>query len=81
MQYSNGYRVPRHFLTTDALENQSGKDLRTTLFWDPALKTGPTGVQVFTVPLSDIRSGFVIRAEAFTPHLVTGAAEAEFRVD
>lgn len=81
VQYSNGYRVPRHFLTTDALENQSGKDLRTTLFWDPALKTGPTGVQVFTVPLSDIRSGFVIRAEAFTPHLVTGAAEAEFRVD
>ncbi len=58
----DGSRVPRSFLTTDAILSRNGKDLRTTLFWDPALKTGPEGLAVFSIPLSDITSGFVIRA-------------------
>lgn len=78
--YSNGYRVPRDFLTTDALENQSGKDLRTTLYWDPSLKTGNQGARVFSVPLSEVRSGFVIRAEGFTGEMTTGSADSEFQV-
>ncbi len=78
--YSNGYRVPRDFLTTDALENQSGKDLRTTLYWDPSLKTGNQGARVFSVPLSEVRSGFVVRAEGFTGEMTTGSADSEFQV-
>lgn len=76
--HSDGYRVPRNFLTTDALESGGDKDLRTTLFWDTALRTGTTGTKVFSVPLSDIRSGFIIRADAVTGEMVTGTAVSEF---
>jgi hypothetical protein len=76
--HSEGYRVPRNFLTTDALESGGDQDLRTTLYWDTALRTGTTGTKVFSVPLSDIRSGYVIRAEAVTGEMVTGTAVWEF---
>ncbi len=77
--YLYGYRIPRNFLTTDALENVSGKDMRTTLFWDSGVKTGSTGSTTFSVPLSEIKSGFVIRAEAITLTGETGEGEATFK--
>lgn len=65
--YKDGYRIPRNFLSTDAMKGKSGKDLRTTLYWNPALITGETGSITFTVPLSSVRSGFVISAEGISP--------------
>lgn len=59
--YNDGLRIPRNFLTADAVRGQKGKDLRTTLYWDPDLETGPRGMAAFSIPLSEISSGFVIR--------------------
>ncbi len=64
--YRDGYRIPRNFLTTEALQGESGKDLRTTLYWNPGLETGPSGTTTFSIPLSDIKSGFIISATAIT---------------
>jgi hypothetical protein len=64
--YKDGIRIPRNFLTLDALEGQKGKDFRTTLYWNPDLEIGPSGTTTFSVPLSEIKSGFVITAEGFT---------------
>ncbi len=63
----DGYRIPRNFLSTDAMKGKSGKDLRTTLYWNPSLSTGESGTITFTVPLSSVRSGFVISAEGISP--------------
>jgi hypothetical protein len=64
--YKEGIRIPRNFLTADALTSQKGKDLRTTLYWNPDLEIGPSGTTTFSVPLSEIKSGFVISAEGIT---------------
>jgi hypothetical protein len=64
--YQEGLRIPRNFLTSDALAGQSGKDFRTTLYWDPDLDTGNSGTVTFSVPLSEIKSGFVVTAEGVT---------------
>lgn len=64
--YRDGIRIPRNFLTNDALAGQPGKDFRTTLFWNPNLETVPAGTTTFSVPLSGIKSGFVISAEGMT---------------
>jgi hypothetical protein len=64
--YKDGLRIPRNFLTSDALAGQSGKDLRTTLYWNPDLEIGASGTTTFSVPLSEIKSGFVISAEGMT---------------
>lgn len=61
--YMDGFRVPRSFLTTESLRLKSGKDLRTTLYWNPALELGPDGKATFSVPLSEIKSDFVITVE------------------
>ncbi len=61
--YQDGYRVPRSFLTTEGLKFESGKDLRTTLFWNPTLETDKDGKLTFSIPLSDVKSGFRIVAE------------------
>jgi hypothetical protein len=64
--YKDGIRIPRNFLTADALTGQKGKDLRTTLYWNPDLGIGPSGATTFSVPLSEIKSGFIISAEGMT---------------
>jgi hypothetical protein len=64
--YKDGLRIPRNFLTADALAGQKGGDLRTTLYWNPDLEIGPSGTTTFSIPLSEIKSGFVITAEGFT---------------
>jgi hypothetical protein len=64
--YNEGVRIPRNFLTSDALAGQAGKDFRTTLYWNPYLEIGPAGTTTFSVPLSGIKSGFVISAEGIT---------------
>jgi hypothetical protein len=64
--YKDGIRIPRNFLTADALAGQKGKDFRTTLYWNPDLEIGPSGTATFSVPLSKIKSGFVISAEGIT---------------
>jgi hypothetical protein len=64
--YKDGLRIPRNFLTSDALAGQSGKDFRTTLYWNPDLEIGASGKTTFSVPLSKIKSGFVISAEGMT---------------
>jgi hypothetical protein len=64
--YNEGVRIPRNFLTSDALAGQAGKDFRTTLYWNPDLEIGPSGTTTFSVPLSGIKSGFVISAEGIT---------------
>jgi len=64
--YKDGLRISRNFLTADALTGQSGKDLRTTIYWNPDLDTGNAGSVTFSVPLSEIKSGFVVTAEGLT---------------
>lgn len=61
--YQDGYRVPRSFLTTEGLKYDSGKDMRTTLFWNPNLETGREGKETFAIPLSEVKSGFRIMVE------------------
>ena len=64
--YKDGLRIPRNFLTSDALTGQPGKDIRTTLYWNPDMEIGASGTTTFSVPLSEIRSDFVISAEGIT---------------
>ncbi|HNX79081.1 MAG TPA: hypothetical protein PKJ24_04330, partial [Prolixibacteraceae bacterium] len=64
--YKDGLRIPRNFLTADALAGQSGQDFRTTIYWNPDLDTGNAGSVTFSVPLSEIKSGFVVTAEGLT---------------
>jgi hypothetical protein len=64
--YTNGYRIPRNFLTTDALAGETGRDLRTTLYWIPDLEIGTSGTITFSIPFSMIKSGFLISAEGIT---------------
>lgn len=61
--YKDGFRVPRSFLTAESLRVKSGKDLRTTLYWNPRLELAPGEKATFSVPLSEIRSDFVITVE------------------
>jgi hypothetical protein len=68
-----GYRIPRDFLSGEALRGQSGRDLRTTLYWNPFLRTGPTGTFSFTIPTSEIVSDFVISAEGTGPDGLPGS--------
>lgn len=62
IQYKDGYRVPRDFLTSGVLPGGKGKDLRTTLYWNPSLETGSGGALIFSIPLSEVHSDFVISA-------------------
>lgn len=61
--YENGYRVPRSFLSTDGIRFGSGKDMRTTLFWNPALELNREGSSTFAIPLSEVKSDYVIMVE------------------
>lgn len=79
--YKDGFRVPRSFLTTESLRMKSGKDLRTTLYWNPSLELGPDGRAIFTVPLSEIRSDFVITVEGVDQEGVAGYGTAIIRVN
>lgn len=63
--YQDGFRIPRVFLSTESLQGKSGKDMRTTLFWNPELRTDGSGKVTFSVPVSQIRSGFKIFVEGF----------------
>ncbi len=78
--YREGFRIPRSFLTTDALQGRKGKDLRTTLYWDPELETGPGGIATFSIPLSEISSGFVIRATLISAGEPTVRTSTDFDV-
>jgi hypothetical protein len=78
--YQNGYRVPRNFLTSDALMGKKGKDMRTTLYWNPNIETGPSGTITFSIPLSEIKSDFVISAEGITSTGLAGHSQQVFRV-
>lgn len=79
--YRDGFRVPRSFLTTESLRLKSGKDLRTTLYWNPALQLGPEGKATFTVPLSEIKSDFYITVEGISREGVAGGGSAVVRVN
>jgi hypothetical protein len=63
MIYQDGYRVPRSFLSTDGIRYGSGKDLRTTLFWSPTLELNRDGSATFAIPLSEVKSEYVISVE------------------
>jgi hypothetical protein len=78
--YQNGYRIPRKFLTPESLEGKSGKDLRTTLYWNSNLETGPSGKTVFSIPLSVIKSDFVISAEGISAEGQAGHGSQTFTV-
>jgi len=78
--YKEGIRIPRNFLSSDAMKGQQGKDFRTTLYWNPGLDTGTAGTITFSVPLSEIKSGFVITAEGMTSSGKIVRAEKEFLV-
>ena len=61
--YKDGYRVPRSFLSTDGINYVSGKDLRTTLFWNPGLVLNREGIATFVIPLSEVKTEYLITVE------------------
>ena len=61
--YQDGYRVPRIFLSTDGISYGSGKDLRTTLFWNPKLELNRDGIAIFAIPLSEVNTEYLITVE------------------
>ena len=75
-----GYRIPRDFLSGEALRGQQGRDLRTTLYWNPSIRTGPAGTFSFTIPTSEIVSDFVISAEGTGPDGLPGSCRKVFKV-
>lgn len=78
--YQNGYRIPRNFLTSAALKGEKGKDMRTTLYWNPNVETGPSGIITFSIPLSEIKSDFIISADGLTSTGIPGHSQQVFRV-
>jgi hypothetical protein len=76
----DGYRIPRDFLSGEALRGQQGRDLRTTLYWNPSIRTGSSGTFSFTIPISEIVSDFVISAEGTGPDGVPGSCTKIFQV-
>jgi hypothetical protein len=58
--YNNEFRIPRKFSAQARSQSDKGKDLRTTLFWEPGLEPDSKDGVTFTVPLPDINTGFVI---------------------
>ena len=77
--YRDGYRIPRSFLSTDGIKYQSGKDMRTTLYWNPQLETGTKGSATFAIPLSQVKSAFVICVEGMDDQGNAGKASAVFQ--
>ncbi len=77
--YRDGYRIPRSFLSTDGIKYQSGKDMRTTLYWNPQLEIGTNGSATFAIPLSQVKSAFVIHVEGMDNHGNAGKASAVFQ--
>lgn len=61
--YQDGYRIPRSFLSTDGISYGSGKDLRTTLFWSPSLELNRDGIATFAIPLSEVKTEYLITVE------------------
>lgn len=78
--YQDGFRIPRVFLSTESLQGKSGKDLRTTLFWNAEMRTDRSGKTTFSVPLSQIRSGFKIFVEGFDNDGNMGGNSASFLI-
>lgn len=76
--YQDGFRIPRVFLSTESLQGKSGKDMRTTLFWNPELRTDRSGKGTFSVPVSQIRSGFKIFVEGYDADWNMGGNSASF---
>jgi hypothetical protein len=77
---SEGYRIPRDFLSGEALRGQQGRDLRTTLYWNPSIRTGSAGRFSFTIPTSELVSDFVISAEGIGPDGLPGSNAKIFQV-
>jgi hypothetical protein len=75
-----GYRIPRDFLSGEALRGQQGRDLRTTLYWNPSIRTGSSGTFSITIPTSEIESDFVISAEGTGPDGLPGSSTKIFQV-
>jgi hypothetical protein len=77
--YSDGYRIPRSFLSTAGIKYQSGKDMRTTLYWNPQLEPGTKGSTTFAIPLSQVKSAFVINVEGMDNQGNTGKTSVVFQ--
>jgi hypothetical protein len=77
--YRDGYRIPRSFLSTHGIKYQSGKDMRTTLYWNPQLEPGTKGSATFAIPLSQVKSAFVIYVEGMDNQGNAGKASAVFQ--
>ena len=62
-QYTfNGYTITREFASPDYSlpQNRSGPDARSTLYWQPELKTDATGKAHFSFYNSDVTKGYII---------------------
>jgi hypothetical protein len=79
--YKDGYRIPRNFLSAAGIRNESGKDMRTTLLWNPNLETGPSGSITFSIPLSEVKSEFEIYLEGTDISGNTGNRSKVFKVE
>ena len=79
--YKDGYRIPRTFLSSEGIKNESGKDMRTTLFWNPKLETGASGTHTFSIPLSEVKSEFEIFVEGSDGSGTMGKATAVFKTE
>ncbi|KIA91021.1 hypothetical protein OC25_23650 [Pedobacter kyungheensis] len=77
----NGYYNARTFYSPNyANPSTQSKDLRTTIFWNPGLKTNENGEATITYYNSDNKGNIRIKADGITDKGVAVAAKAGYKV-
>lgn len=77
----NGYYNARTFYSPNyANPSTQSKDLRTTIFWNPAVKTNENGEAIITFYNSDNKSNVRIKADGITDKGVAVAAKTGYKV-
>lgn len=62
-RYEAGYKVPAKFLSLESMRSGATTDLRSTLYWEPLLVLDQQGKATFSIPVSSLKSDFVIIIE------------------
>ncbi|QIL38276.1 hypothetical protein G7074_02655 [Pedobacter sp. HDW13] len=77
----NGYYNARTFYSPNyANPATQSKDLRTTIFWNPGVKTNENGEATITFHNSDNKSNVRIKADGITDKGVAVAAKASYKI-
>ncbi|NQU88303.1 MAG: hypothetical protein HQ541_21355 [Mariniphaga sp.] len=61
--YVNGYRIPRDYNSVMNLISEEGNNFKSTLYWNSSLSLNKTQPVKLNIPLSELKSEFIIRIE------------------